>query len=104
MDNENVFSPYIYNLMKQCLKEKKQKSIADLTFLFTLCQNKTVSMEVLKEWFKFYNIEIDCFDRRMIIRNFLKVVDSEPRVQKTVYKLPEAPKTRHRRNFGIKSD
>ena len=86
------------------LKRKKQKSIADLTFLFTLCQNKIVSMEVLKEWFKFYNIEIDCFDRRMIIRNFLKVVDSEPRVQKTVYKLPEAPKTRHRRNFGIKSD
>ena len=104
MDNENVFSPYIYNLMKQCLKEKKQKSIADLTLLFALCQNKIVSMEVLKEWSKFYNLEIDCFDRRMIIRYFLKVVDSEPRAQKTVYKLPEAPKTRHRRNFGIKSD
>ena len=84
MPNETTFSPYIFGLMKRCLSEKKNKSTADLMLLFMLCQNKILSLEVLKEWFSFYNKTMDLCDRKNIIRLFMETVRIENTKEKLV--------------------
>lgn len=82
MPNETTFSPYIFGLMKRCLSEKNNKSTADLMLLFMLCQNKILSLEVLKEWFSFYGKTIDLCDRKNIIRLFIETVRIEQSKEK----------------------
>lgn len=71
MPGENVFSPYIYNLMKRCLNEQKQKSNSDLMLLLTLSQNKVVSLEVLKCWLDSKGMFVDINHAEEVIRGFL---------------------------------
>ena len=101
---ENVFSPYIYQLMKTCLSEKEHRSSADLMLLFMLCQNKLVSFEVLKEWFASYKIEVNFSDRKDIIKKFLETLKKEFVEKSTVTPVavqPNKPKKDNFRGFGI---
>lgn len=104
MPHENVFSPYIYQLMKECLSQKKHRSSADLMLLFTLCQNRLVSFEVLKEWFDFYKIQVNFSDRKNIINNFLKALKKEAVEKSTMTKKTvqqNKPKKKFNDDFGI---
>lgn len=97
-DDEKVFSPVIYRMMKECLEEKDNKSAADLALLFVLSQNmkQTVSFEVLKNWFKENKIVVDTTDRTKIIQNFLKYIKSE-----TICQEPKGRETKENSNKSI---
>ena len=77
MPDENVFSPCIYRMMKECLKEKKNLSDADRILLFTLYQDKLISFEVLREWFELHGLYTDMSDRKSVISDFLHCMLSE---------------------------
>ena len=71
MSGENAFSPYICNLMKNCLTEQKCKSYSDQMLLFTLCQNRVVSFDVLKYWFESKGMFVNINNREDVIKGFL---------------------------------
>ncbi len=103
MPYENVFSPYIYSMMKECLKEKENQSDADRIMLFTLCQNKLISLEVLKEWFQSYGFHTDINNRKAMIRDFLQCMQSQTNnipLYPSVEMSGEVPKKKQRK-FGI---
>jgi len=77
MPDENVFSPYVYRIMKECLKEKVNPSDTDRILLFMLCQNKLISFEVLKEWFKSYGLHTDMSNSETVIKDFLYCMQSQ---------------------------
>ena len=90
--------------MKECLSQKKHRSSADLMLLFTLCQNRLVSFEVLKEWFDFYKIQVNFSDRKNIINNFLKALKKEAVEKSTMTKKTvqqNKPKKKFNDDFGI---
>lgn len=95
---EKTFSPYIFNLMRKCLSDKTDKTIADMSLLYMLCQNRVISFEVLKEWFAYYNISVDLFDRQAIINNFLEIIKlkSEHQVTEKTVMNSEQSKPRKR--------
>lgn len=77
MPYESVFSPVICRMMKECLKEKKNKSNADLMLLFMLSQNQTISNDVLKTWFEANGISVASDERKSVIRLFLDCIKKE---------------------------
>ncbi len=80
---ENVFSPVICRMMKECLKEKKNKSSADLILLFMLSQNQTISNEVLRTWFEANGISAVSDERKSVIRLFLDCIKKEVPVRQS---------------------
>ncbi len=101
MPYENTFSPYIFDLMKKCLSEKVNKTSADLGLLFMLCQNRVISLEVLKEWFNYNGMTVDFSDRKDIIKCFLKAVKTERKTESRVVKIPVKKPNKNENVFGI---
>lgn len=77
MPGENVFSPVICGMLKDCLSEKTNKTAADLMLLFMLSQNKIIFFEVLKTWFKENKLSVDFDDRADIIGKFLTQISKK---------------------------
>lgn len=90
---ETTFSPYIFGLMKKCLSEKTNKTVADLTLLFMLKQNRILSCEVLKEWFAFYKKSVDFSERKNVIKKFLETIRIEKTEEKTFSPQPKIKST-----------
>ncbi len=100
---EKVFSPAICRMMRECLEYKTGRTAADTMLLLMLSQHRTVSMDVLENWFRENHLPVHGFesdDRKEIIRTFLAYINSEP-----VHDEPpaEPPKSisKQKRTFGI---
>lgn len=98
MPNENVFSPYICSIMKECIEDKKIKSSEDFALLFILSQNKIISFDVLNNWFKAKNntSNINMSDRKEVISKFLEYARKEEKVTQPPLKSRKNTDTTHK--------
>ncbi len=104
LPNETVFSPYVYGIMRDCLEQINDPSLEDVSLLFILSQNRLISFEVFKQWFRCKGIEVDFGERKQIIEKFLEGIQMRRSSIATPSNEPSLPKSEDPKlhdEFGI---
>lgn len=91
LNSESVFSPYIYDLMKQHLERVEAPLNEDNYLLFMLSQNRLISFETLRQWFRCKKLKVNFNSRSDIIEKFIKGVSTKKAVSNPVVSHPHTP-------------
>ncbi len=89
LNGESVFSPYIYDLMKQHLERVDTPSIEDNSLLFMISQNRLISFDTLRQWFRCKKMVVDFHSRSDIIEKFIMGVSIKKNVNNNVAPQPQ---------------
>lgn len=91
LNGESVFSPYIYDLMKQHLERAESPLIEDNNLLFMISQNRLISFDTLRQWFRCKKMEVNFNSRSDIIEKFIKGVSTKKAVSNPGVSHPHTP-------------
>lgn len=89
LQGETTFSPFIFDMLRNLLERKVEKSNFDRCFLMNLYQSRVVSKKILLQYLEYYGIFCDYKNDEGILKGYLEIYSSNKNTETMEKRIPK---------------